>query len=243
MTGREIEYVESGPYIWATSIPLRGDDAAQRPRASRREKSCDSQEFANLRRSWRRLQQLLAANFPTEGSGIVGVATFDDRHLPRTREQTQARFAYFRNTKLKPARLAAGLSPPVVIWAPEVLTSVSGRWHVHFVTDAAGHDFDMLRRAWIYGGLELDTLKIDPDAPFEALAKYMAKELREAQEYKSRPGLHGWSCTRNAVRPKIERVRVPDDFPLACPEGCRLIAEEFRGDFGEIHSMCYQTAL
>ncbi len=242
MPDLKLERISAGNLIWETSMPLRDDSAAQRPRASRRLSSTDSQEFANLRRSWLRLQQLLAANFPTEGSAVVGVATFNNAHRPKTRDQTQARFAYFRNGKLKPARLALGLPPPVVIWAPEVLTSRKNRWHVHFVMDATGKDYDLLRRCWIYGGLELEPLHIDPVSPYEQLARYMAKELREAQEYKSRPGLHGWSCSRNAKRPELDRLIVPGDYQLQCPPGCTLLFDERRGDFGEVHSICYSTA-
>lgn len=162
--------------------------------------------------------------------------------MPKSRKEAQARFKYFLK-KLRAARAAAGLPEPVVFWAPEILTSASGRWHQHIVLDSTGRDYDMLRRCWIYGSdIEIRRLgrpephepppawerddAEEPDNYYRAVARYMTKELRECQEYETRPGLHGWSCTRNAVRPEIETAVVPDDFELTPPEGCRIYIDE-----------------
>lgn len=54
---------------------------------------------------------------------------------------------------------------------------------------------------------------------YEALARYITKESREAQDYDSKPGLHGWSYTRNAKKPQVDSVSVPDDYILELPPG------------------------
>ena len=169
------------------------------------------------------LELRLAANFPTAGSGLVIVLTYDDEHLPKTRKQAQRRFAYFLK-KLRAAREAAGLPAPRVIYAPEVLTSESGRWHHHIVLDNTGDDLSMVRRCWGYGSdIDCEKLRVDDEKNHETLARYMSKELREAQEYECRPGLHGWGCTRNCRKPEVDIVLVDEDAQLEAPRGATVL--------------------
>ena len=104
--------------------------------------------------------------------------------------------------------------PLAVIASPEV----------DIVIDATGHDFALLRRCWIYGSdLDLRLLRVDSRKNHETLARYMTKELREVQDYESRPGLHGWSCTRNARRPEVDVMIADDSFRLEIPAGCESL--------------------
>ena len=200
------------------------DSAPQR--AAKHQASSAAQRRMNQIYSYQQLELRLAANFPTPGSALVVVLTHDDAHMPKDRKEAQMHFKYFLQ-KLRAARKAAGLPEPVVFWAPEILTSESGRWHQHIVLDNTGQDIDMIRRCWIYGSdVEVTKLRVDGERNHETLARYMTKELRECQEYEARPGLHGWSCTRNAKKPEVETVTVPDDYDLQPPDGCTVLMDE-----------------
>ena len=171
----------------------------------------------------------------------VAVLTFDDEHQPKSRAEVQRRFRYFLK-KLRAARAEAGLPEPVVFWAPEILTSESGRWHLHIVMDSTGRDLDLIRSCWIYGSdIEAEKLRVDQEKNHETLAKYMTKELRECQEYEARPGLHGWSYTRNARKPEVDTVTVEDDYQLTAPEGSEvLLDEKKRTEFASYHILKYR---
>ena len=217
----------------------RYDTPAQR--AAKEKVSSEAQRRMNQIYSWQKLELLLAKNFPTAGSGLVVVLTFDDEHQPKSRAEVQRRFRYFLK-KLRAARAEAGLPEPVVFWAPEILTSESGRWHLHIVMDSTGRDLDLIRSCWIYGSdIEAEKLRVDQEKNHETLAKYMTKELRECQEYEARTGLHGWSYTRNAQKPEIDTVTVEDDYQLTAPEGSEvLLDEKKRTEFASYHILKYR---
>lgn len=227
--------------------PRRSGREAPRIRAAKQKASSEAQRRMNKIYSYQKLELMLAVNFPREGSALVCCATFDDRHMPKSRQEAQQRFKYFLK-RLRAERKAEGLPEPVVFWAPEILTSDSNRWHFHFVLDSTGRDLDMIRRCWIYGS-EIEAEKLgkpsrehtpswmrevvtlagdEPDNLYKALAIYMTKELRECQEYDSKPGLHGWSCTRNARKPEVETLTVPDDYELQAPKGSKVLLDERR---------------
>ena len=226
-------------------------------RQAKRQASSAAQRRMNQIYSYQQLELRLAVNFPAPGSGLWVTLTYDDDHMPESRKEAQQRFKYFLQ-KLRRARSAAGLPEPVVFWTPEVLTSESGRWHHHAVMDATGRDYDLIRECWIYGS-EIDICKLgvakkgetlppwagqDADEPgnyFKAVARYMTKELRECQEYDVKPGLHGWSCTRNARKPETETMTVPDDFELKAPEGSTvMLDEQKRTEWASYHVLKYR---
>ena len=210
-------------------------------RAAKEKVSSEAQRRMNQIYSWQKLELMLATNFPTAGSGLVAVLTFDDEHMPKSRAEVQRRFRYFLK-KLREARAKEGLPDPVVFWSPEILTSGSGRWHLHIVMDSTGQDLELIRSCWIYGSdIEADRLRVDHEKNHETLAKYMTKELRECQEYEARPGLHGWSCTRNAKRPEIETLVVEDDYRLEAPEGSEVLLDERkRTEYASFHILKYR---
>lgn len=213
-------------------------------RQAKHQASSAAQRRMNQIYSYEQLELRLAANFPQPGAGLWVTLTHDDAHMPGSRKEAQLRFKYFLK-KLRALRKAAGLPEPVVFWAPEILTSESGRWHQHVVMDSTGRDFDLIRASWIYGSdIEIRKLGIpepgeelppwfDPDADepgnyFRMVARYMTKELRECQEYDAKPGLHGWSCTRNAKKPEVDTLTVQDDYQLKPPEGANVLLDERR---------------
>ena len=207
-------------------------------RQAKHQASSDAQRRMNQIYSYQKLELSLAVNFPTPGSGLVVTLTFDDDHMPKDRAEALRRFKYFRQ-KLDAARKAAGLPQLVAFWSPEVLTSATGRWHFHIVINSTGRDAELIRSCWIYGSdVEIEKLRVDAEKNHETLARYMTKELRECQEYAAKPGLHGWSCTRNAKRPERETLTVPDDYELAPPDGCTILIDEKKTtEFASWHVM------
>ena len=212
-------------------------------RQAKHQASSEAQRRMNQIYSYQELELRLAVNFPRPGSALVLVLTFDDAHAPKSRKEAQRRFKYFLK-KLREAYRAAGLPEPVVFWSPECLSSATGRWHFHGVISATGRDLDLIRGCWIYGSdVEAKKLRVDAEKNHETLAKYMTKELRECQEYDARPGLHGWSCTRNAKKPETETMTVPDDFRLEPPENCAVLLDEKKStEWASYHVLKFRLA-
>ena len=216
----------AGPVRIEALYPRGSRCDTPRQRAAKLKASSEAQRRMNRIYSYQKLELSLAVNFPTPGSALMVVLTFDDGHMPKDRTAALRRLDYFRE-KLNAAYDEAGLPRPVIFWAPEVLTSASGRWHFHLVMTNSGHDMEILRRCWIYGSdIEAEKLRVDAEKNHETLAKYMTKELRECQDYDAKPGLHGWSCTRNAKKPETETLTVPDEYQLEPPEDCIVLIDE-----------------
>ena len=239
---KTLKIIDAGGLQVVALYSRRTGREAPKVRAAKQKASSEAQRRMNQIYSYQKLELMLAVNYPRPGTGLWVTLTHDDAHMPGSRKEAQLRFKYFLQ-KLRAARKAAGLPEPVVFWAPEILTSESGRWHQHVVVDNTGRDFNLIRSCWIYGSdIEIRKLGIpepgeelppwyDPDADepgnyFRMVARYMTKELRECQEYETKPGLHGWSCTRNAKKPETETLTVDDDYELAAPEGSTVVLDE-----------------
>ena len=228
MAGKTLKRIYAGAIVVEALYDRCSPRDGPRQRAEKKKASSEAQRRLNKINSAQQLELRLAANYPAPGSALVITLTYDDAHLPGSRQEAQRRFKYFLQ-KIRRKRLSAGLPEPVVFWAPEVLTSASGRWHHHAVIDNTGIDMDIIRRCWIYGGdIFVEKLRVDNEKNHETLARYMTKELRECQDYTARPGLHGWSCTRNARKPETETITVPADYALEAPEGCEVLIDESR---------------
>ena len=76
-------------------MPVRQRGDSLKERAAKAKATSAAQKRMNQLNSMMELELRLAANFPTAGSGLVIVLTYDDDHLPKTRKQAQRRFAYF----------------------------------------------------------------------------------------------------------------------------------------------------
>lgn len=233
--------IDGGAVVYVLEHPVRERGDSKKARAEKKKATGEAQAMRNRILSTRELELRLSKNFPTAGSGLVVVLTFDDGHMPKTRAQAQRRMKYFLKL-LREARAEAGLPEPRVIYTPEVLTSVSGRWHFHGVVDSTGRDMEMIRRCWIYGDdVDIAPLRVDDKKNHETLARYMTKELREAQEYECRPGLHGWSCTRSCLKPEVDEQIVEDRKQLRAPKGAVVLMQERRStEFAESAILKYR---
>lgn len=142
-------------------------------RRALREISSAAQMEINAKRSWQKLELLLAANF---GKGDLHVVfTYDDEHLPPDREAA-VKLMKKLIQQLRAHRRARGQETRY-IYVTEQLSSEGGRLHHHMVLNGTGEDLEVLRSLWPYGEVELEGL--DVWQGYEALAKYLTKEPRE----------------------------------------------------------------
>ena len=120
-------------------------------RQAKRKVSTEAQMRMNAKYSWQKLELMLAANFLPRD--LIVTLTFDDDHLPETRQQVNARLKKFRG---------------------------EGRWHVHAVINATGDDFSEILSCWPYGhDIEIRRLELNRQKNYESQAKYMCKEARD----------------------------------------------------------------
>ena len=213
-------------------------------RAAKYKASTEAQRRMNLKNACRQVEWRLAKNFPTAGSGRWYTLTYDDQHLPRDVDPKVSRKKVLRDKDaflkaLRKERAAAGLPEPRAAGCIEVLTSASGRWHIHILIDATGDDDDMVRRCWRKGSdIDVEPLRVDAEKNHETLARYMTKEMRELQDRCCAPGAHVWFFTRNCWKVEIETVTVPDDYELEAPEGCEvLIDRQEKTEYASWHHM------
>lgn len=198
----------------------RGD--SDRCRAAKHKASSEAQKRLNAVHSWQQLELSLAANY---GAGDLWVTvTYDDEHLPRNRKEAKLRFKYFL-AKLAQERKKRKREAVVHACTEHKHRHEDHwqdrRWHHHFVLNASGDDYELIRRCWIYGSnIEIRKLRLDAEHTFEQIARYMCKEAPD------KLGQHCWMKTRNAKKPEVETVRVDSDEQLQIPRGAlRLLSE------------------
>jgi len=204
--------ISAGPLVLEAVYPRgsRWDDP--RTRGAKRKLSSEAQQRMNAKYSYQKLELMLAANF--RPGDLIVTLTYDEAHLPRTREAAAARLKKFR-ADLSALRKRSG-HELLMIFNTENVFGL-GRWHHHCVVNSCGEDFEAIRRLWVSGAnVEIHKLRIDKDHTYESLARYMCKEARE------RPGLRSWSYTRNCRKPEVETFPVPDDTPLQPPKGATV---------------------
>lgn len=205
-------------------------------RAPKRLESCPAQVFMNVKYSYQKLENMLAANI--RPGDIVGVLTYDDEHLPGSRRDVQQDFSYFTR-KFRKLRLQSNADPPRYLWSIE-RSHEDGvhrgrRWHIHFALRSSGNDYDDLHKCWTKGVVLLARFSVNPsdwtrdlgikskilsksDRGYEPLARYMCKEQQDQL------GQRTWSYSRSCLKPDIDRVDVESDIQLYLPDGCELVS-------------------
>lgn len=215
--------ITAGPLVVEAIYPRGSAQDSPRARAGKRKLSSEAQQRLNMKHSYQKLELLLAANF-VPGDWLI-TFTYDEEHLPRSRQQAVARLKEFRR-RLSAERKKTGRVLRMVWNAENVFDE--GRWHHHVVLNNAGEDFAALRALWTWGSdVEIRALRIDRDHSFEAVARYLCKEARE------RPGLRSWSYTRSCRQPEVETMPVTDDTPLQPPKGATVYEDaRHQNEFG-----------
>lgn len=207
--------ITAGPLVLEAIYPRGSAHDGPRIRAGKRKLSSDAQKRMNAKYSYQKLELILAANF-APGDWIVTL-TYSPERLPTTRSQAVARLKEFRR-RLSLRRKRSG-SELRMVWNTENVFE-NGRWHHHVVLNNVGEELSLIRELWSWGsGIEIQTLRIDKEHSFEAMARYLCKEARE------RPGLRSWSYTRSCRQPEVETFPVPDDTPLQPPRGSWILED------------------
>lgn len=220
---KTMKIVTAGPYQKKILYSRGHRSDGPKQRAAKRRASSEAQKRLNLRNSREKLKLMLAAAFPTPGSGLVCVLTYRDECLPESWAAAQAIVNEFRKAMRKERRRQR--KSFLMISNIEEHSARHGRLHHHAVINTTGKDYDLIRRCWRWGEvLEFHPLRVDKEQNWETLAAYMTKEPPE------KPGQHGWTATRNCPKPEVETFTVPDDTTLQAPRGAHLIASERRRD-------------
>ncbi len=208
--------IVAGPLVVEAVYPAPNPRDNVGVRQGKKALSSEAQRRMNLKYAWQKLELLIAANFGIKDLWIT--FTYDDEHLPNSRKEANAIMKAFLR-KLRAARQGQGGLALQYIYVTEHKHG-DGRWHHHVLLNATGDDFDLIRKLWTQGGIEIKPIRIDKDKNFETLARYMCKEQRD------KVGLRLWSSSRNLDRPKPECWRVDDDEPLAPPASSPLVLED-----------------
>ena len=195
--------------------------SAQRSRSSDRERialreiSTAAQDRVNARKSWQKLEQILAANFGRRD--LVLTLTYEDGHLPATRADAVKRVKKLI-VQIRAHRRARG-QPTRYVYVTEQLSAEGGRLHHHMVLNGTGDDLDVLRSLWVWGQIEVE--RLDLWQGYEALAKYLTKEPREVG--RPEPGARSWSASLGLNKPRTESESVPDTVTIAAPPGAIIL--------------------
>lgn len=222
--------ISAGPLVMECIYPRGSAKDGPRSRAAKKKLSSEAQQRMNRIYSYQKLELMLAANF--RPGDLIVTLTYDDDHLPPSRDKAQLRLKRFR-TALAGLRRRRG-KDLVMIWNTENVFGL-GRWHHHCVINSAGRDFSEIRSLWPWGAnIEIRKLEIDKDHSFESLARYLCKEARE------KPGLRSWSYTRNCKHPEVETFPVPDDTQIQPPKGATVYDDaQERTEFGSFRYIKY----
>ena len=214
--------VTAGPYqkIVLYSRGHRAD--SPRARGAKRRACSEAQKRLNLKNSREMLKLILAANFPVAGAGLVVTFTYRDDAIPPSKKQANSRMNEFRKL-LRRERKKRGESL-VMVSNVEQHSADGGRIHHHAVINATGDDFELIRRCWKFGKVEIERMRVDKEKNWDTLAAYLTKEPPDEL------GRHGWSATRNCLRPEIETFTVSDDTTLQTPAGAHQISAERHAD-------------
>ena len=206
------------------TIPTVRDDPEER--ASRGRMSKEAQELINMRRSWQKLELVLAANFGARDLHVV--LTYDNQHLPCDRDSAN-RLLRKLLSQLRKYRKARDMDTKY-IYVTEQLSAEGGRLHHHMVLNGTGNDVDIIRSLWPYGLVEIEQL--DVWTGYEALAKYLTKEPREVG--KTENGARTWTPSIGLAKPKAESDNVKDNVTVMAPPGAIILdRREKHNEFGD----------
>lgn len=173
--------------------------------------STPAREALNAKLSWQKLMLILAANFKSDD--LVVTLTYRDADLPRTREAADKRMDYF--IRLLRAERKPQALDLLYVRVTEGYHS-DGRLHHHFIVNATGEDFKVIRDLWKRNGDDIDFEWFGLDGA-ERWAKYLTKEPRE--KGRRHVGDRTWRTSRNLKRPVSYYELVPEDERLTPPPG------------------------
>lgn len=201
-------------------------------RGDKKRVSSAAQQRMNQQTSCEKLEWMLAANY--RRGDLVVTLTFDDEHLPDTRQGVLRCLKKFRSS-LSRVRRRKGKNPLVMVWGNPEHKHGDGRWHIHCVINATGADYADIRSCWPYGSdIEIKSFRLDKEQNYASLARYMCKERPEHLGQKQ------WSYTRTAAKPQVDTDWVDADTVIQAPKGSVVYQDTHeRTEYASFHFIKY----
>lgn len=212
---KRLKTITAGPLVAGVCYTAPAVRDGPQERQSKAQMSSAAQERVNLRRSWQKLEMLLAANFGPRDLHVV--FTYGEAHLPPTRAGAVQHLR--RMIRLLRAHRRARGQPTRYVYITEQLSAEGGRLHHHMVLNGTGDDLEVLRSLWRWGQVEVE--RLDLWQGYEAMAKYLTKEPREVG--RPEPGVRSWSAALGLTKPRTESESVPDTVTIAAPPGAIIL--------------------
>lgn len=183
--------------------------------------SKEDKQRANLKTSYEKLLMLVCANF-SPGDWWVTLS-YDDDHLPQTREESKKPFRKF----IRNFRKYRKVNKEVLkyVYCTQLTTRAGGiRLHHHMILRwEDDSDKEQLYTLW-EGGEIVYARKLKDFEDILDKAKYMCREPRELGVHV--PGEQMWTASRGLIRPKPEYITVDSDsIDITVPVGCRSLSD------------------
>lgn len=200
-------------------IPVYSGDAPK-TRAAKSKCSSEARKIKNAAMSKRNLKFRLAANFMPQRDYFCTL-TFAEGTGIKTRSAAEIAVNKFIR-RLRDVRRKRGQELKW-IYVVEHRHGL-GRWHIHFVVNAAGswrEDLEEIESLWGNGTVQLAPLFSGKYAnkTWAELAQYMTKERLEDDPQRPKVGTHGYHCSRGLKRvdPTTDWVDIREPVPV--PDG------------------------
>lgn len=183
--------------------------------------SKEDKQRANLKTSYEKLLMLMCANF-SPGDWWVTL-TYDDDHLPETREASRPYWRKFMRWMRKYRK--RNKEPLLYVYCTQLTTRDGGRRLHHHMVMRAEDDYDeeRIRSLWKWG----EIVHIRKLKDFEEIldkAHYMCREPRELGIFV--PGEQMWTASRGLVRPKPDYTMIDNDsVDISVPAGCTALCD------------------
>lgn len=181
--------------------------------------SKEDKKKANLKTSSDKLFMLVCANF-SPGDWWVTL-TYDDEHLPQTRQESQKPFRKFMR-KFRKYRKDNG-DVFKYVYCTQVTTENGGRRvHHHMITRwEDSEDRKKIEEFWEFGPIK-KIVRLKDIEHIKTESYYMCREPRELGVYV--PGEQMWTPSRGLDRPKPQFTVIDNDsVDINVPVGCRAL--------------------
>lgn len=183
--------------------------------------SKEDKQKANLKTSYEKLLMLVCANFSPGDWWIT--LSYDDDHLPRTREESKKPFRRFIRLFRKYRKGNKELLK--YVYCTQLTTRAGGRrLHHHMIMRwEDDSDKEQLYSLW-EGGEIVYARKLKDFEDILDKVRYMCREPRELGVYV--PGEQMWTASRGLVRPKPDYITIDSDsVDISVPVGCTELSD------------------
>lgn len=211
--------LRAGRVVRQVLFTPRSPNPAQRRRGFSISK--EDKQKANLKTSYEKLLMLVCANFSPGDWWIT--LSYDDDHLPATREESKKPFRRFMRLFRKYRK--DNQDPLKYVYCTQLTTRNGGRRLHHHMIMRWEDDADKERIESLWeGGSIVYIRKLRDFEDIMAKAHYMCREPRELGVHV--PGEQMWTASRGLVRPVPKYTTIDSDsVDISVPVGCTELCE------------------